>query len=394
MRDQVLRSVKFTLLLLALALSACTSLTDLKDDMSERLFGRESNEVPSDLSEFKATAQAKVLWSAHLGSSEDNDFTPVVDNGFIYAASANGELVKLTAVDGKQVWRINSGESFSGGLGVGANLILVGTAQGYVAAYDFNGKLLWKSKVSSQVLSSPKVDYNTVVVRCGDSRIYGLNAIDGSRKWVYERATPALSLRSSAGVVLDGGAAYAGFAGGKLIALRVEDGKVIWEASVAQPKGTTEIERIADITSLPFVDGSLVYAVAYQGKVAAVDRATGRIAWSRDISSYTGLSAEDARIFVSHANSAIYALDYSSGKTYWRQGDLRQRRVTAPLPMGSLIAVGDVEGYIHLLNREDGAFAARLQLENSSIMPQMVALGTSTVIAQNRKGGIYAVSIK
>jgi outer membrane protein assembly factor BamB len=125
-----------------------------------------------------------------------------------------------------------------------------------------------------------------------------------------------------------------------------------------------------------------------------VDRASGRIAWSRDISSYTGLNAEDARIFVSHANSAIYALDYSSGKTYWRQGDLRQRRVTAPLPMGNLIAVGDVEGYIHLLSREDGAFAGRLQLENSAVMPQMLALGSTTIIAQNRKGGIYAVSIK
>jgi len=366
----------------------------LKDSLSERLFGRESNEVPSELAEIKPTVQAKVLWNAHLGASEDNDFTPVVDNGFIYAASANGDLVKLTAADGKQIWRINSGEAFSGGVGVGANLILVGTANGYVSAYDFNGKPLWKSKVSSQVLSAPKVDYNTVVVRCGDSRIYGLNATDGARKWVYERTSPPLSLRSSAGVVLDSGAAYAGFAGGKLIALRVEDGKVIWEASVAQPKGTTEIERIADITSQPFVDGPLVYAVAYQGKVAAVDRASGRIAWSRDISSYTGLNAEDARIFVSHANSAIYALDYSSGKTYWRQGDLRQRRVTAPLPMGNLIAVGDVEGYIHLLNREDGAFAGRLQLENSPVMPQMVALGSSTVIAQNRKGGIYAVSIK
>ena len=193
---------------------------------------------------------------------------------------------------------------------------------------------------------------------------------------------------------MDGGAAYAGFAGGKLIALRVEDGKVLWEASVAQPKGTTEIERIADITSLPFVDGPLVYAVAYQGKIAGIDRATGRVAWSRDISSYTGLNAEDARVFVSHANSAIYALDYASGKTFWRQGDLRQRRVTAPLPMGSLIAVGDVEGYVHLLNREDGAFATRVQLENSPIMPQMISLGTSTVIAQNRKGGIYAISIK
>ena len=389
-----MRFTKLIFLLLALTLGACTSITDLKDNVSERFFGRESNEEPSELTEIKATAQAKVLWNTHLGASEDNDFTPVVDNGFIYAASANGELVKLTAADGKQVWRINSGEALSGGVGVGANLILVGTANGYVSAYDFNGKPLWKSKVSSQVLSAPKVDYNTVVVRCGDSRIYGLNAADGARKWVYERTSPPLSLRSSAGVVLDGGAAYAGFAGGKLIALRVEDGKVIWEVSVAQPKGTTEIERIADITSQPFVDGPLVYAVAYQGKVAAVDRASGRIAWSRDISSYTGLNAEDARIFVSHANSAIYALDYTSGKTYWRQGDLRQRRVTAPLPMGNLIAVGDVEGYVHLLNREDGAFAGRLQLENSPVMPQMVALGATTVIAQNRKGGIYAVSIK
>lgn len=390
----VLRTLKIILLLLALSLSACSSITDLKDSLSERFFGRESNEVPSELVDFKSTAQTKLLWNVHLGVSEDNDFTPVLDNGFVYAASANGELVKVVAESGKQVWKINAGEPLTGGVGVGANLVLVGTAQGFVSAYDFNGKLLWKSKVSSQVLSVPKVDYNTVVVRCGDSRIYGINALDGSRKWVYERSNPPLSLRSSAGVALDGGAAYAGFAGGKLVALRIEDGKVIWETSVAQPKGTTEIERIADVTSQPIVDGPLVYAVAYQGKVAAIDRASGRTAWSRDISSYTGLNAEDARVFVSHANSAIYALDYATGKTFWRQGDLRQRRISAPLPMGGLIAVGDVEGYVHLLNREDGTFAARVQLENSPIMPQMISSGTSTVIAQNRKGGIYAVSIK
>ena len=390
----MLRLLKIALLLSALALSACSSMTDLKDDLSERLFGRESNEDASDLYEIKTTAQVKVLWSAHLGESFDTDFITVADNGFVYAASAKGEIVKLSVIDGKDAWRINTGEPISGGVGLGANLLLLGSAKGYVLAYDLNGKLLWKSKVSSQVLSAPKADNGVVVVRCGDSRIYGLNAVDGSRKWVYERATPALTLRSSAGVALDGGAAYAGFAGGKLIALRVEDGKVIWEASVAQPKGTTEIERIADITSLPVVDGSLVYAVAYQGKIAGVDRVTGRMAWSRDISSYTGLNAEDAKVFVAHANSAIYALDYISGKTFWRQGDLKQRRVTAPLPMGSLIAVGDLEGYVHFLNREDGTFAARLQTEDAAIMPQMLAVGSSTLIAQTRKGGIYAISIK
>ncbi len=168
--------------------------------------------------------------------------------------------------------------------------MLVGTPKGYVLAYDQAGKLLWKSKVSSEVLSVPRVQNDVVVIRAGDSRIFGLNAADGTRKWVYERATPTLSLRSSAGVVIDSGAAYAGFAGGKLIALRVDDGKVIWETSVAQPKGSTEIERIADITSLPVVDGPLVYAVAYQGKIAAIDRASGKVVWNRDISSYSGIN--------------------------------------------------------------------------------------------------------
>jgi outer membrane protein assembly factor BamB len=389
-----LKFYQWTALVGAVMLSACTSITDLKTDVSERLFGRQSTEIPSELNEIKTTAQAKVLWSSRLEMSEDDDFTPAIDNGYIYAAGSKGEVLKLSAASGKQEWRVNLGEAITGGVGIGANLVLIGTKSGYVVAYDFNGKMLWKAKVSSQVLSAPKVDFGVVVVRCGDSRIYGLNAVDGSRKWIYERATPPLSLKSSAGVVLDGGAAYAGFAGGKLISLRVEDGKVLWEVSVAQPKGTTEIERIADITSLPVVDGSLVYAVAYQGKVAAVDRATGRIAWSRDISSYTGLNAEDARVFVSHAASSVYALDFSTGKTYWRQGDLRQRRITAPLPMGNVIAIGDVEGYVHLLNREDGVFVGRLQIEEAPIMPQMVALGTSTIIAQTRKGGIYAISLK
>ena len=389
-----MRLLKLVVLLSLISLSACTTITDLRDDMSERLFGRESNETPSELNDIKTTAQVKVLWSTHLGDSFDADFTAASDNGFIYVASANGEIAKLSVVDGKQSWRINTGEQLSGGVGLGSNLLLLGTSKGYVLAYDLSGKLLWKSKVSSQVLSAPKADYGVVVVRCGDSRIYGLNVVDGSRKWVYERATPALSLRSSAGIALDGGVAYAGFAGGKLIALRVEDGKVIWEVSVAQPKGTTEIERIADITSIPVVDGSLVYAVAYQGKVAGVDRASGRVVWSRDISSYTGLNAEEAKVYVTHANSAIYALDYTTGKTFWRQADLKQRRISAPLPMGNLIALGDVEGYVHFLNREDGTFAARLQTEDAAIMPQMLAVGSSTLIAQTRKGGIFAISIK
>lgn len=381
-------------LLLVLLLSGCTTLTDLKTDVSERLFGPEAKDPPAELVEFKPSATAKVAWRAGIGKAESYEFTPALDRDAIFAAGEDGDIVRLDAATGKQVWRIKAGEPLSGGVGAGENLVLVGTPKGMVLAFDQNGKALWKSKVSSEVLSAPKVRGGIVVIRSGDSRIYGLDAADGKRKWVYERATPSLSLRSAAGVVLDGGAAYVGFAGGKLVALKADDGKVLWEASVAQPKGSTEIERIADITSLPVVDGRLVYAVAYQGRIAAIDRMSGRVTWNRDISSYTGMSAEDGRVYVTHSGGAVYAVDYSGGKSYWRQGGLLNRQLSAPVPMGPYVAVGDLEGYVHFLAREDGAFAARIQTEGSPIMAQPIDIGNSTLVVQTRGGGVYAVSIK
>lgn len=380
--------------LLAFLLAGCTSLTDLKTDVSERLFGVEAKDPPIVLVDFKQSASAKVLWHASVGNADVYDFSPALDKSAIFAASADGEIVRLDAASGQQVWRVAAGEKLSGGVGAGENLVLVGTPKGMVLAFDQNGKALWKSRVSSEVLSAPKVSGGVVVVRSGDSRIFGLDAADGKRKWVYERATPSLSLRSAAGVILDGGAAYVGFAGGKLVAIKADDGKVLWEAAIAQPKGSTEIERIADITSLPVVDGRMVYAVAFQGRVAGVERVSGRVLWNRDISSYTGMGAEDGRVYVTHSGGAVYGLDYNSGKSYWRQGGLLNRQLSAPLPLGSYLAVGDLEGYVHFLSREDGAFAARIQTEDSAIMAQLLDLGNSTVLAQTRGGGLYAISVK
>lgn len=377
-----------------LLLSACSTITEMKSDLSDKIFGRESAEAPEPLAEIKQTVMTKVLWQAKIGAAEDSEFTPVIEAGYAYAASAAGELLKLDAGNGSQAWRVNIGQKITGGVGVGGSLVMVGTQGGLVYAYDISGKLQWKAKLSSEVLSAPKYFDGLVIVRTGDSRIFGINANDGSRKWVYERTTPALTLRSSAGVVVDGGVVYAGFAGGKLAAIRADNGKMLWEASVAQPKGVTEIERIADITSLPVVDGPLIYAVAYQGKIAAVDRASGRVVWNRDISSLSGLSTEDARIFVSHAMGSVYALDYSTGKTFWRQAALKNRNLTAPLPMGSLVAVGDLEGYVHFLSREDGAISSRIKTNNSAVMPQMVQINSNTLLAQTRDGGIFAIQVK
>lgn len=377
-----------------LMLTACAAFNDIKTDLTERVFGREEANPPEELVDFKETAKAKVLWQAKVGNAGDFHFTPAVEAGYVYAASAEGDVAKFDISKGNQAWRVNAGEKLSGGVGVGGSLVMVGTTSGVVYAYDISGKLQWKSMLSSEVLSAPVYYDGMVVVRTGDSRIYGINANDGSRKWVYDRTGPALALRSSAGVVVDGGAVYAGFAGGKLISIRADNGKLMWEASVAQPKGVTEIERIADITSLPVVDGPLVYAVAYQGKIAAVDRATGRVVWNREISSLNGLSALDARLFVSHYLGSVYALDYASGKTFWRQGELKYRNLTVPVPLTNWVAVGDVEGYVHFLGREDGAFNARLRLTDSPILPRMMLINSDTLVAQSVDGGVFAFQIK
>ena len=115
--------------------------------------------------------------------------------------------------------------------------------------------------------------------------------------------------------------------------------------------------------------------------------------WNRDISSLSGISVEDGRIFVSHALGSVYSLDYSTGKTFWRQAALKNRQLSAPVPMGSLIAVGDLEGYVHFLSRDDGAIASRVKTSNSS-MPLMAQINSTTLLAQARDGGIYAIQIK
>jgi outer membrane protein assembly factor BamB len=232
-----------------------------------------------------------------------------------------------------------------------------------------------------------------VEVRAADGQIFGLDARDGKRKWVYQRALPALAIRSNAGVVVARGAVFAGYAGGKLVALSLTNGVLGWEASVAQPRGTTELERIADITSLPVMDGSRICAVAYQGRVACFETQNGNLAWAREMSSISGLALDQSNVYVSDALGAVHALDKNSGASVWKQDKLLNRRLSAPLVKGGYIAVADVEGYVHVLAREDGSFAGRAASDGSAVGadPQLVG---QNILLQTRNGGLFSLALQ
>jgi len=226
-RSFINRIAKTSIIAILLTLSACSALTELRSDMADQLFGAEPPNPPAELEEIKASYTAKIDWSMSLGETARYDYTPALETSFLYGANAEGDVIKIDALSGKQLWKTNLGEAISGGVGTGGGLVLVGTNKGHIFALDVTGKPLWSSKLSSEVLSVPRYFDGKVIVRTGDNRIYGIDAADGKRIWVYERTAPALTLRSSVGVIVDGGAVYAGYAGGKLAAIRADNGKLI-----------------------------------------------------------------------------------------------------------------------------------------------------------------------
>jgi outer membrane protein assembly factor BamB len=385
--------MRFRRPLAALALvsiAACSTIGDTYD----RWFGSRPAAKPAPLAVFKATAQTRIAWQGSAGPAERTVFFPALTGTTVYAAGAAGQIVGFDTRTGKPVSRLTIGQRLSGGVAASGSLVLVGTAKGEVLAYEAGGKQLWKTQLAGEVLAPPAVEGTLVAVRAGDGRVYGLDALTGKQRWVYQRATPALSLRSYSGVVLERGAVFAGFSGGRLVGLNAQTGAVGWDSVVALPRGTTELERVADVMGLPVVDGDRVCAVAYQGRVACFDTQSGTTIWARDMSSVAGMDADHRGAYVTDDKNAVVALDKASGGSLWKQDKLFGRGLSAPLAFGRYVIVGDYEGYVHLLSREDGSFAGRIATDGSAIGAAPLALDGDTVLVQTRNGGVFAIAVQ
>ncbi|MFN7086883.1 MAG: outer membrane protein assembly factor BamB [Burkholderiales bacterium] len=374
------------------ALGGCQTLGSAYD----RWFGRgQPGQKAAELVPIQAAAATKMLWQGNVGGAEKDMFFPAVSGNVVYAAGAAGQIVGYDIASGGQVVRIDAGQRLSGAVGSGGAMVFAGTPKGEVLAFDASGKALWKVRIAGEVLAPPVMRDGMVVVRTGDGRIFGLDAGDGRRKWVYQRTTPALSIRSHAGVVVERGAVFAGFAGGRLAAIALGNGNVGWEGVVALPRGTTELERVADITSLPLVDARQVCAVAFQGRIACFDLLTGTTVWARDMSSAAGLAADSRYVYVTDDKDAVIALDKTSGASLWKQDKLAGRGVSGPLALGGrYVVVGDYQGYVHVLSSSDGSFVARIATDGSAIGAPPVALGADAFVVQTRNGGVFAIAIQ
>jgi outer membrane protein assembly factor BamB len=348
---------------------------------------------PAELPELANPQRVRVLWSAQVGSADQFIFAPALAGDSVYAAGRDGMVVRIAADSGKELWRVSAEMTLSGGVGSDGNTVVIASQEGEVAALDAaSGKLRWRARVSSEVLAAPAVGGDVVLVRSIDNRIFAFAAADGKRRWVYQRPANSLVLRAPAGAVIQNDTAYAGFRGGKLVALSLANGAVRWEATVAAPKGTTELERVVDVVGDPAVQGREVCATAYQGRVACYEASTGAQIWTRELSSVTGVSLDARYAFVSDERGAVQAFDRSSGRPVWKQDRLTLRQLSLPQPAGNAVAVGDFEGYVHFLSRETGAFLARFPSDGGAIRAAPIQL-PSGLLVQTENGDLHALAL-
>ena len=383
-----------TAVLLAALLSGCSTLSKWSSSI---LGGTDNAEPPAPLIDIADPLPLKKLWNTSVGVGFDKQFVnlvPVIYDDQLFIADRKGRVVSLNAETGKKNWQVKTEAAISAGPGAGSGVVLLGTSNAEVLALSADdGTLLWTSEVSSEVFSVPQVDIDKVIVQTVDGNIAALDIDSGEQLWIHDRSIPVLTLRGTSTPAVDSGLVVAGFANGKLVGLSAEKGFPVWEISIAIPQGRSEIDRLVDIDGDPIIVGGVVYVTTYQGRVAVIEAQTGNQGWQRDMSSHAGLGVDFSQVYVTDDESNVWALARSTGASEWKQGELLNRQLTAPEPFDDYVAVGDLEGYVHLLSRYDGSIVARARVDSKGIQEQpLVNDGILYVYGNSGKLAAFSLS--
>jgi outer membrane protein assembly factor BamB len=242
-------------------------------------------------------------------------------------------------------------------------------------------------------LASPQSNGEVVAVQTIDNQLFAFDAKTGDALWQHEDDAPLLTVRGTSTALVTDRMILVGFDSGKLIAFNPENGSLIWESRLALPKGRTDLERMVDVDGEALLVDDVIYAVTYQGRLGAIARGTGRSLWFQDGSSHSSPAYSSGQVFVSEADSTVRAFNSGSGQVIWSNDQLFLRRVTGPAALAGYMAVADAEGYLHLLNTEDGSFVARTKVDGSGVSAPMLTVGDSLIV-QSNSGSLSAFKIQ
>jgi len=350
-------------------------------------------EPPAELVKFRPTLDVQRAWSVGTGGGEEAlrlGLAPAIADGVAYLAGHGGDVFAVDAETGRSRWKTDVDARLSAGPGVGGGMVVVGSPDGNMIALDAGtGAERWRAKLGGEILARPAVTARRVVVHTVDGRLVGLDATTGQEVWSYEQPVPRLSLRGSAPPVISGDIVLCAFDNGRVAAVDLDDGDLLWSAAAATASGRTELERLVDIDQTVRVSGDDVFVAGYQGRIAMLARDSGQIWWARDLSSHGELAIDSLALYVSTAESVVMAARQRDGTELWRQDAMIRRGLTGPAVVGDALVVADFEGYVHWLDRQTGEILARDRAGGDRVSQAPVSAG-GMVFVQSDGGTVYA----
>ncbi|MBC2770282.1 outer membrane protein assembly factor BamB [Pusillimonas sp. 7-48] len=348
---------------------------------------------PSPLTEYPAGVSASTAWSVNIGSGGGSGFVPVLVGDGVYAATPNGNVVKTSLTSGGMQWRADAGIDLSAGVGSDGITTAVAGPDGTVVAFDDQGQEKWRAQATSEVFVPPVVGAGVVVVRSSDYRIQAFDAATGDRLWSVQRPGPALALKTNMQMLIIEGVVISGLPNGRLIVISAQDGAVQWEGTVSTPRGATDLERINDVVGAPQTQGSLLCGASYQGRIVCFDIAQGGIpVWEQPFSTTTGIASDSRQVYGAAGRDSVYAFSLTDGGEQWRQDALRNRRLSGPAVVGSAVAFGDYDGYVHFLSSSDGRLLGRIQVGGGAVVSPLVSTPRG-VLVQTGNGSLVLVGV-
>ncbi|RZI97254.1 MAG: outer membrane protein assembly factor BamB [Variovorax sp.] len=308
-----------------------------------------------------------------------------VSGDTVAVAGADGTVVLIDARSGQEVWRGSAGAPLSAGVGTDGSLAAVVTRDNELVAMQ-GGKVLWKQRLTAEVYTAPLVAGRRVFVQAADRTTSAWDGQTGRRLWSQQRPAEGLVLKKP-GVMLAVGDTLVTGIGGRLVGMDPSNGSSRWEAPIAAPRGTNDVERLVDLTGSVSRIGSNVCARAYYATVGCVDAQRGGLVWSKPASSAEGVGGDDRLVFGTESNGNVSAWRRADGERAWQSERLKYRVLTAPLSAGRSIILGDSTGLVHFLSREDGSPLNRVSIDNSAIVAAPVLSG-NTVIVVSGNGSV------
>jgi outer membrane protein assembly factor BamB len=335
-----------------------------------------SNPATIGVQQAWVTQVGPVLFPMHMHADEQS----------VTLASGQGDVMQLDAQSGAALWRTALQTPLAAGVGSDGRYAAVVSRDNVLIALD-RGREMWRANLGAQVFTSPLVAGLRVFVLDAERRLSAFDARSGRRLWQLSRRADALVLRQ-AGVLMAVGDTLVMGVSGHLQGVNPNTGAVVWDATVAAPRSTNDIERLVDVVDGVARSGQLVCVRAFQAAVGCVDASTGKVRWTQVANGFVGLSGDGSQVYGVEASGQVKAWALADGKQVWTSQALQYRRLSAPLLLGRSVALGDEAGLVHLLSRADGSVMNRVGTDGSAIELAPVLAG-ETLVVVSRNGGVF-----